>query len=104
VLFIGTQYSNLYTAVALFYRPTGRPRRTSLTQECATQLGQVPFSLRCLLAPLSGLEEQSRTRGGKSSVLPAAGGDGAWSARTGSGPMLMRGDIFAASRGGGAGY
>ncbi len=35
--------------------------------------------------------------------LPAAGGDGAWAARTGSGPMLMRGDIFAASRGGGAG-
>jgi hypothetical protein len=30
--------------------------------------------------------------------LPAAGGDGAWAARTGSGPMLMRGDIFAASR------
>jgi hypothetical protein len=26
-----------------------------------------------------------------------------WAARTGSGPMLMRGDIFAASRGGGAG-
>jgi hypothetical protein len=35
--------------------------------------------------------------------LPAAGGDGAWAARTGSGPMLMRGDIFAASHGGGAG-
>jgi hypothetical protein len=34
--------------------------------------------------------------------LPAAGGDGAWAARTGSGPMLMRGDIFAASRCGGA--
>jgi hypothetical protein len=34
--------------------------------------------------------------------LPAVGGDGAWAARTGSGPMLMRGDIFAASRGGGA--
>jgi hypothetical protein len=30
--------------------------------------------------------------------LPAAGGDGAWAARTGSGPMRMRGDIFAASR------
>ena len=29
---------------------------------------------------------------------------GAWAARTGSGLMLMRGDIFAASRGGGAGY
>ena len=28
---------------------------------------------------------------------------GAWAARTGSGPMLMRGDIFAASPGGGAG-
>jgi len=25
---------------------------------------------------------------------PAAGGDGAWAARTDSGPMLMRGDIF----------
>jgi hypothetical protein len=35
--------------------------------------------------------------------LPTAGGDGAWTARTGSGPMLMRGYIFAASRGGGAG-
>ena len=35
--------------------------------------------------------------------LPAAGGDWAWVARTGSGPMLMRSDIFAASRGGGAG-
>jgi hypothetical protein len=35
--------------------------------------------------------------------LPPAGGDGAWAARTGSGPMLMCGDIFAASRGGGAG-
>ena len=35
--------------------------------------------------------------------LHDAGGDGAWAARTGSGPMLMRGDIFAASRGGGAG-
>jgi hypothetical protein len=31
------------------------------------------------------------------------GGDGAWAARTGSGQMLMRGDIFAASRSGGAG-
>jgi len=28
---------------------------------------------------------------------------GAWAARTGSGPMLMRGDMFAALRGGGAG-
>jgi hypothetical protein len=35
--------------------------------------------------------------------LPAAGGDGTWAARTGSGLVLMRGDIFAASRGGGAG-
>ena len=35
--------------------------------------------------------------------LPAAGGDGAWAARTGSGQMLMRGDIIAASHGGGAG-
>ena len=35
--------------------------------------------------------------------LPAAGGDGAWAARTGSGPMLTRGAIFAVSRGGGAG-
>jgi len=26
--------------------------------------------------------------------LPAAGGDGAWAARMGSGLMLMRGDIF----------
>jgi hypothetical protein len=36
--------------------------------------------------------------------LPAAGGDWvwAWEARTGSGPMLMRGDIFAAWCGGGA--
>ena len=34
--------------------------------------------------------------------LPAAGGDRAWAARTGSGPMRMCGDIFAASRGGGA--
>ena len=25
-------------------------------------------------------------------LLPAAGGDGAWTARTGSGPMLMHGD------------
>jgi len=30
--------------------------------------------------------------------LPAAGGDLAWAARTGSGPMWMCGDIFAASR------
>jgi hypothetical protein len=29
--------------------------------------------------------------------LPAAGGDGAWVTRTVSGPMLMYGDIFAAS-------
>ena len=35
--------------------------------------------------------------------LPAADGDGTWADRTGSGPMLMRGDIFAASHGGGAG-
>jgi hypothetical protein len=36
--------------------------------------------------------------------LPAAGGDGAWTARTGSGPILMCGDdIFAASHCGGAG-
>jgi hypothetical protein len=34
--------------------------------------------------------------------LPAAGGDGVWAARTGSGLMLMRGDIFTVSRGGGA--
>jgi hypothetical protein len=34
---------------------------------------------------------------------PAVGGDGAWEARTESGQMLMRGDIFAASLGGGAG-
>jgi hypothetical protein len=34
--------------------------------------------------------------------LPAAGGDGAWEARAGSGPMLMRGDTFVASHGGGA--
>jgi hypothetical protein len=32
--------------------------------------------------------------------LPAAGGDGAWEARTVSGQMLMCGDIFAASLGG----
>ena len=30
--------------------------------------------------------------------LPAAGGDRAWAARTGSGPMWMCGDIFAAAR------
>ena len=37
-------------------------------------------------------------------LSPGSGcGDGAWAARTGSGPMLMRGDIFAALRGGGAG-
>ena len=30
--------------------------------------------------------------------LPAAGGDRAWAARTGSGPMRMCGDIFAAAR------
>ena len=30
--------------------------------------------------------------------LPAAGGDGAWADTTGSGPMRMRGDIFAAAR------
>jgi hypothetical protein len=30
--------------------------------------------------------------------LPAAGGDGAWAARTDSGPMRMCGDIFAAAR------
>ena len=30
--------------------------------------------------------------------LPAAGGDGAWAATTGSGPMRMCGDIFAAAR------
>jgi hypothetical protein len=44
-------------------------------------------------------------RNGELSLLwpgVAASGDGAWVARTGSGPMLMRGDIFAASRGGGA--
>jgi hypothetical protein len=35
--------------------------------------------------------------------LPAAGGDGAWATMTDSGPILMRGDIFVASRGGGAG-
>jgi len=35
--------------------------------------------------------------------LPAAVGDWAWVARTGSGQMLMCGDIFAASHGGGAG-
>ena len=35
--------------------------------------------------------------------LPVSGGDGAWAARTVSGPVLMRGDIFAASRGGGSG-
>ncbi len=34
--------------------------------------------------------------------LPAAGWDWAWSARTVSRQMLMRGDIFAASHGGGA--
>ena len=30
--------------------------------------------------------------------LPAAGGDGTWAAKTGSVPMRMHGDIFAASR------
>jgi hypothetical protein len=30
--------------------------------------------------------------------LPAPGGDRAWAARTGSGPMRMCGDIFAAAR------
>jgi hypothetical protein len=30
--------------------------------------------------------------------LPTAGGDGAWAARTGSGPMRMCGDIFTAER------
>ena len=30
--------------------------------------------------------------------VPAAGGDGTWAARTGSGPMRMCGDIFAAAR------
>ena len=30
--------------------------------------------------------------------LPAAGWDRAWAARTGSGPMWMCGDIFAAAR------
>ena len=30
--------------------------------------------------------------------LPAAGWDGAWAIRTGSGPMLMYSDIFAATR------
>jgi hypothetical protein len=30
--------------------------------------------------------------------LPAAGGHGAWAVRTGSGPMRMCGDIFAAAR------
>ena len=46
--------------VFFFYRPIGRPRRTSMPLEChATQLGQVPFSPRGLL---SWTEEQSWTR------------------------------------------
>ena len=32
--------------------------------------------------------------------LPAAGGGWAWAAGAGSGPILIRGDVFAASRGG----
>ena len=50
--------------VFFFYRPSGRPRRTSMPLEChATQLGQVPFSPRGLV---SRTEEQSRTRGSQS--------------------------------------
>jgi hypothetical protein len=48
--------------VFFFNRPTGRPKRTSLPQEChRKQLGQVLFSPR---GPE--FNEQSRTRGGKS--------------------------------------
>jgi hypothetical protein len=54
-----------------------------------------------LLSPFLFLQEQLKGIIIIGQWLPAAGGDGAWSARTGSGLMLMRGDIFAAWRGGG---
>jgi hypothetical protein len=51
--------------VFCFYRPTGRPRRTSLSRNviATQQLGHVQFSPRGLL---SETEKQSRTRGGQS--------------------------------------
>ena len=52
-----------------------------------------------ILFPING--ELNLLSPGSGCPLQAGTGHGA---RTGSGPMLMRGDIFAASRGGGAGY
>jgi hypothetical protein len=72
---------------------TGKePERTSTTHECSSQLSQLVVGLQNSV-PQWGAESSLAGR-----WLPAAGGDGAWAARTGSGPMWMIGDIFAAAR------
>ncbi len=76
VLFTGTRFSNLYTAVD-----------TPAWAAC------VPRGKFCSVMGTSLAWKW----------LFASGGDGVWETRTVSGPLLMRGDIFAASRCGGAG-
>ena len=58
--------------VFFFYRPTGRPRRTSLPLEChrnaaAQPIGLVPFQAHSIL-PVA--EEQSLSRAGQSGAVP----------------------------------
>ena len=71
-------------------QPTQQPI-ISVGQPQRQQQMMMPMPTICVL-PINGGPDSEPAD--VSEWLPDAGGDGAWSARTGSGPMLMRGNVL----------
>jgi hypothetical protein len=77
-----------YTLARFFDMPPDTPARYSVAASASGHASIVENSV-----PQWGAESSLAGQ-----WLPAAGGDGAWAVRTGSGPLRMCGDIFAAAR------